>query len=207
MFTRFDVFSTKGGVGKTVVSICLARELTRQSGKPVLIVDADLTGTCLGDVLESWANPSWDVRFNLAHLMTGQPELLPDWLGSSWSATVSEHLPVYEWRQAGTLTTPPKPVGPTIDPGAIGAPAVPAGILFCPSNPSSSEPAVVDLAVLHALLGHESAAAWAQSAGHAWRPLACTSLPTTSSTPRSRSSGCGTRRPSNRFTGITWRTC
>lgn len=143
---RVDVFSAKGGVGKTTIAFRLARMWAEKSGLPVLLVDADLSGTCLGDLLEPAAN--WQNAQNLIHLVCGLPERLPEQLAL-------DRLPVYELRPTPEET--PQRVrsttsGPTI--------------LFCPSNgetyltsPAGLDP-VVEPAVLHALLGHESAGGW-----------------------------------------------
>ena len=52
-----SVHSVKGGVGKSTLSYAIARALARRG--PTLLVDMDLTGTSLADVLPLEA-PSWD---------------------------------------------------------------------------------------------------------------------------------------------------
>ncbi len=145
---RIDVFSAKGGVGKTTVAFRLARKWAEESKRPVLLVDADLSGTCLGDLLEWEVDRGWHEHRNLIHLVCGLPEDLPEELGF-------DRIPVYELRLAPD-GSPPQHVRP----GAAGA-----TVLFCPSHaethfpvPGGMEP--VDLAVLQALLGHESAGGW-----------------------------------------------
>ncbi len=92
MTKRLDVFSLKGGVGKTTVSVFLARTLAHAAAAPVLLVDLDLTGTCVGDLLENWAFPTWPVNPNLVDLVCGRPELLPE--------ALEKHARVYWWRGA-----------------------------------------------------------------------------------------------------------
>jgi hypothetical protein len=144
---RVDVFSAKGGVGKTTVAYRLAKKWADESKQPVLLVDADLSGTCLGDLVESTAAPGWRDRPNLIHLVCGRPEELPELLDPNlW--------PIYELR----VTPDEKPLrGRASISGAQ--------VLFCPSHaetyfevPGGKAP--VDLAVLQALLGHESAGGW-----------------------------------------------
>lgn len=76
---RIDVFSLKGGVGKSTVSYLLARELgSRTPGRPALLIDADLLGTCVGDMLVPLSDDRWSSRFNLAHLLTVAPETIEE---------------------------------------------------------------------------------------------------------------------------------
>ncbi len=145
---RVDVFSLKGGVGKTTVSVLLARAQFRANKAPVLLVDADLTGTCLGDLLEPWAS-GWASTRNLAHLICGRPEALP------------EHLdppPVYVYRASRPTRVPH-------DPHHLDGPALPdgmdTGVRFCPSHADSVDGRqLVSRAVLQALMGHESTGGW-----------------------------------------------
>ena len=144
---RVDVFSAKGGVGKTTVAYRLARTWAEESKRPVLLVDADLSGTCLGDLVECTASPGWHEQQNLIHLVCGRPEELPEQLDLT-------RLPVYELRAA-----------PDETPLRVGASVSGPKVVFCPSHaetyfhtPGGVEP--VDLPVLQALLGHESAGGW-----------------------------------------------
>ncbi|WP_438025439.1 P-loop NTPase [Sorangium sp. So ce233] len=145
---RVDVFSAKGGVGKTTVAFRLAHTWAKKSDLPVLLVDADLSGTCLGDLLEPSAYPGWQEQRNLIHLVCGRPEALPEELAPA-------RLPVYELRS-----------NPDEYPQRVRADASGATLLFCPSNAetylkvSTSIDSMVDLTVLQALLGHESAGGW-----------------------------------------------
>jgi len=50
-----SVESRKGGVGKTTATLCLAKLLI-QKGREVLFLDTDITGTNVGDALDS---PFW----------------------------------------------------------------------------------------------------------------------------------------------------
>jgi hypothetical protein len=146
LMTRVDVFSTKGGVGKTTISFLLASIQAEKGNKPVLLVDADLTGTCLGDLIQPWAEPAWHSRMNLIHLIcTAAPERLKDLL--------RDELPVYQYQQlvsAGKETT------------RLSGRVPGNTLLFCPSHAYATQPAAVPAAVLHALLGHESAGGWVQ---------------------------------------------
>jgi hypothetical protein len=144
---RVDVFSPSGGVGKTLLTIRLAQLQAQRAHAPVLLVDADISGPCLGDLLESWASPPWDSTTNLLHLICGRPEYLPDQLRPG-------KLPVYRMRDECPADVEKR--APEIVTEAIrGEPAV----IFCPSHPHSTNPRV-ELPVLHALLGHESAGGW-----------------------------------------------
>lgn len=136
---RVDVFSAKGGVGKTTVAFRLARSWTKKSKLPVLLIDADLAGTCLGELLEPDA--AWKEEQNLIHLVCGIPEELPENLGL-------DRLPVYELRPT-----------PAETPLRVCATTGGESILFCPSHAETDLP-VAEPAVLHALLGHESAGGW-----------------------------------------------
>ena len=145
---RVDVFSAKGGVGKTSVAFRLARWWAKKSNCPVLLVDADLSGTCLGDLLQPTVIPAWHVQRNLIHLVCGPPERLTEELDL-------DRLPVYEL-----------PKGADEHAQRVREAASGPTLLFCPSNaetyltvPAGNE-AMVDLAVLQALLGHESAGGW-----------------------------------------------
>jgi hypothetical protein len=146
VMTRVDIFSTKGGVGKTTISFLLASLQAEKGRKPVLLVDADLTGTCLGDLIQPWAEPSWHSRMNLIHLIcTTVPERLKDLL--------REQLPVYKYEpQAGPGQQAQRLTGGT------------GGntLLFCPSHAYATQPTAIPASVLHALLGHESAGGWVQ---------------------------------------------
>lgn len=147
---RVDVFSAKGGVGKTTVAYRLARKWSETSEQPVLIVDADLSGTCLGDLVEPTTKEGWHTVQNLIHLVCGRPEELP-------SLVKPNELPVYELR----------PV-PDDTPKRVSASVSGAQVVFCPSHTETylsvpgihGETSPVDLAVLQALLGHESAGGW-----------------------------------------------
>lgn len=147
MISRVDVFSTKGGVGKTTIAFLVASLQAEHENKPVLLVDADLTGTCLGDLLQPGVEPAWHSRLNLIHLLcTEAPERLKD--------VLRKQLPVYVY-----------PPTPEPDPKARPLTERTAGktLLFCPSHAySTHESTLIPHAVLHALLGHESAGGWVQ---------------------------------------------
>jgi hypothetical protein len=86
------------------------------------------------------------LRRNLNHLLcTTAPERLVDLL--------RDELPVYIYEPQ---EKPGQPVQPLKEPVAGGE------LLFCPSHAYATEPSEIPLAVLHALLGHESAGAWVQ---------------------------------------------
>jgi cellulose biosynthesis protein BcsQ len=75
---RLDVMSLKGGVGKTTLAYALAWAQATRSRRPVLLIDADLTGTCLGDLLDPVV--AWHLEANLAHLLCEPPDTLPEQL-------------------------------------------------------------------------------------------------------------------------------
>lgn len=132
-FPRIDVLSFKGGVGKTTVSWQLARHIAEQEKGPVLLIDADLTGTSLGEFL--FPSHPWHQELNLAHLLVMEPERLPE--------TLRDRPPVREFsslaQQSDRLTPP-------------------ADVLLCQSHALSSER--IELEILHALLAQESVGGW-----------------------------------------------
>src|SRR5262245_37728350 len=142
--TRVDVFSVSGGVGKTLLAIRLAQLQAKHKNAPVLLMDADVAGPCIGEILESWASPPWDSSDNLLHLISGRPEYLPERLRPA-------KLPVYRLRDERPASA--KEQAPLLVTRPIGR--QPA-IVFCPSHPHSTSPRI-EPAVVHALLGHESA--------------------------------------------------
>jgi hypothetical protein len=146
-FRRVDVFSVSGGAGKTLIAVRLAQMQARRMNAPVLLIDADIGGPCLGDLLESWASPPWDTTENLLHLICGRPEYLPEHL-------LPGKLPVYRMRDACPEDVEKRRPAIVTQP-IRGEPAV----LLCPSHAHSTNPRV-ELAVIHALLGHESAGGW-----------------------------------------------
>ncbi len=88
MRNHFDVLSLKGGVGKTTISWLLARALAnRHPKRPVLLIDADLLGTCIGDHLLT-DRGSWSGQFNLTHLLMAPPEELEE-------QVITGELPIY----------------------------------------------------------------------------------------------------------------
>lgn len=155
-YQRVDVFSLKGGVGKTTLAVLLANQLaappkkepSNNSATPVrepgttLIIDADLTGTCLGDLLQHWFD--WAEQANLAHLICGRPEQLPELLATQ--------LPVYVYK-------PTQEENPQTLVKGLASPQV----LYCPSlaetTAAEDNPALpqVQRKVLQAMLGHENA--------------------------------------------------
>ena len=137
---RLDVMSLKGGVGKTTLAYALAWAQATRSRRPVLLIDADLTGTCLGDLLDPVV--AWHLEANLAHLLCEPPDTLPEQLAP-------ECLPVYVPGRAG---------GERDGERATNAPG--AAVVFCPSHAYSTQPTRVDRAVLEALIGQETAGAW-----------------------------------------------
>lgn len=142
---RVDVFSVKGGVGKTTVSVALARAQAAHRKKPVLLIDADLTGTCLGHLLAPAITKDWNEVHNLAHLICDPPETLDD-------ALVKDKLPVYRL-----------PDQHTADPLKHHVSRVTSfadQVLYCPSHGNSTAPSFVDPRVLQALAGHETAGGW-----------------------------------------------
>lgn len=142
---RVDVFSVKGGVGKTTVSVLLARAQAESSKKPVLLIDADLTGTCLGDLIAPNIPGDWNEILNLAHLICDPPETLED-------ALVPSRLPVY--------AIPDEPHLPPLEHQVSALSDYSKQVLYCPSHGNSTSPRVVDTRVLQALAGHETAGGW-----------------------------------------------
>lgn len=137
-YRRVDVFSLKGGVGKTSLSILLARaHLRHRQEKSVLLIDADLTGTCLGDLLEPLT--TWSSEGNLAHLICGRPERLGELLEVG-------KLPVYIHGGGSEIQ---------LQPGFLPRKA----FLFCPSQAetTAADWPVVRRPLLQALLSHENA--------------------------------------------------
>ncbi|HSP81445.1 MAG TPA: P-loop NTPase, partial [Myxococcaceae bacterium] len=55
----YSFHSVKGGVGKSTLSVLTALGLAQRGGRPVTLIDMDLTGTSLADVLPLEA-PAWD---------------------------------------------------------------------------------------------------------------------------------------------------
>ena len=156
MTTRLDVFSIKGGVGKTCIAFLLAKLQSEEKNEPVLLIDADLTGTCLGDLIQPAVDEPWSSRKNLNHLVcTTSPERLDE--------SLREEPLVYVHNASGTMQPLPGPV-------------TGGKLLFCPSHlyatskargaPGASgmshEFEYIPAEVLHALLGHESAGGWVQ---------------------------------------------
>lgn len=158
MPVRFDVFSLKGGVGKTSVAVMLAKAIASDT-KMVLLIDADLTGSCMGDLLER--ELGWSSAPDLTGLITGEPELLAESLYAT-------KLPVYAWMRSH-------------DPGCMGhystkwmnrrwqeksrysgVAAQLSGVLFCPSACVHGE-GIRSHRVINALLAHESAGGWIQT--------------------------------------------
>lgn len=140
---RVDVFSVKGGVGKTTVSVLLARAQAEHTKQPVLLIDADLTGTCLGHLLGPAITGDWNETHNLAHLVCDPPETLDE-------ALTKDRLPVY--RDAGADAKPKEHHVSKLS-------SFQSTVLYCPSHGGSSKPAV-DAQVLQALIGHETAGGW-----------------------------------------------
>lgn len=143
-FRRVEVFSASGGVGKTLLAIRLAELQAKRTDAPVLLVDADVSGPCLGDLLESWVSPPWDSTDTLIHLICGRPEYLPELLRPG-------KLPVYRLRESCPAAIEAR------RPAAVTAAVRGGAVLFCPSHARNPR---VDKVVLNALLGHESAGGW-----------------------------------------------
>lgn len=59
--TSLSVHSVKGGVGKSTLATLAAVSLARRTGRPTWLVDMDLTGTSLADVLPLVA-PAWSAQ-------------------------------------------------------------------------------------------------------------------------------------------------
>ncbi|HEX2572229.1 MAG TPA: hypothetical protein VH877_21980, partial [Polyangia bacterium] len=139
------VFSLKGGVGKTTLTYFLGRAQAEASQKPVLLIDADLSGTCLGDLLADTVK--WAEAPNLAHLVCGRPEALPEALGA-------ERLPVYVHFpfEPGVEPHRPRRLRATL--------TGQAAVLFCPSHSESTGELPIDRDVLQALVAGESAGGW-----------------------------------------------
>lgn len=142
---RVDVFSVKGGVGKTTVSVLLARAQAAHSKKPVLLIDADLTGTCLGDLVAPNISGDWNEVPNLAHLICDPPETLDD-------ALIPSELPVY--------AIPEEPQSQPLEHQVSLLRDYAKRVLYCPSHGNSTSPRVIDTRVLQALAGHETAGGW-----------------------------------------------
>lgn len=145
---RVDVMSLKGGAGKTTLAFRLAWAQARARSKPVLLVDADFAGTCLGDLLEPWVTAAWGTVPNLVDLVCDRPETLPERLSEP------ARLPVYRLR-------PSKPASGPAAPAAVNGPVTGPAVLFCPSHVDSVA-AHVEPPLLHALVAHESAGGWVQ---------------------------------------------
>lgn len=78
----YSVHSVKGGVGKSTVATLIAIHRARETNERVFLIDMDLTGTSLGDVLPICA-PRW----------TSLPEERSDFLGP----------PTDRWDRAETM--------------------------------------------------------------------------------------------------------
>lgn len=148
MVTRVDVMSLKGGAGKTTLAFRLAWAQAQAIQQPVLLVDADLPGTCLGDLLEPWVQKAWGSVPNLIDLVCDRPEMLHERLDDDL------RLPLYLLRPA------PPAAGPRA-PARVGGELTGPSIVFCPSHADSAD-THVDPALLHALVAHESAGGWVQ---------------------------------------------
>ena len=133
-----EVFSQKGGVGKTTLSVLLAREFVKQKKLSALIIDADLSGTCLGDGL---IDLQWSTAPGLADLICDPPENLPE---------VLKNPPVYCLDRAGKTTD-------EVRLGSDG-PGKKSQIWFCPSHLYVQRAKYAD--VLRALAAHESSGNW-----------------------------------------------
>jgi cellulose biosynthesis protein BcsQ len=146
MELRIDVFSLKGGAGKTTIAFQLAK--LEAQDRPVLLIDADLTGTCLGALLQPEVR--WSAQEELAGLICGRPELLEERL-------MPEELPVYEWLP---LATASRPLTQVAADGArrVSGSSSGKGFFFCPSHVAAD--AVEHPEILHALQAHESAGEW-----------------------------------------------
>ena len=153
---RVDVFTASGGFSRTTLAILLARLQSRHAAEQVsakhsavLMIDADITGPCLGD--RFLPEVEWPEQDNLTHLICDRPELLPEHL-------TDEHLPIYHAQ------------GEDARPVRLAERYDNVSVLFCPSHARSLLPGfrrtvaqgrqVVNPVVLHALLGHESAGGW-----------------------------------------------
>ena len=139
---HIDVLSLKGGAGKTTTSFLLARSLATDL-EPVLLIDADLTGSCLGDLLYPNDQPGWPQRAGLAHLLCVHPETLNDRLKT--------RPPVY---------AAPAPIGGEV---RLFSEQDVSGELLCPSHLyalAADGYDRVDSHLLTALAAHETAASW-----------------------------------------------
>ena len=152
-YRRLDIFSTSGASGKTFTSIRLAQLQARARGGAVLIIDADLTGPCLGSMLEP--DVAWRRQRDLVQLVCGRPELLPEELQH-------KKRPVYRRRGATSapldakLRREPERISRGQDLGRA--------LLFCPRVVPCVENGL-DAEVLNAIVGHERAGwPWASAA-------------------------------------------
>lgn len=134
---RIDIFSQKGGVGKTSIAILMAMHFYQNDGKSVLIVDADLTGSCIGDAIIPKPKTELDEWLGLSQLICGSPEKLNEAIAQ---------LPIYEFDPA-TKSYAPLAKNPT-------KPL----FTFCLSHLNAVPPS--DANVLRALAGHESSGDW-----------------------------------------------
>ena len=106
----------------------------------MLLIDADLTGTCLGDLLDS--RVPWYLTSNLAHLLCDPPDTLAEALGG-------DRLPVYIESEPTSAGTPQR-----------ASRADGAAVVFCPSHAYSTQPSAISRPVLEALIGQETAGGW-----------------------------------------------
>ncbi len=136
---RIDIFSQKGGVGKTSLAILMAKHFVSKK-RNVLIVDADLTGSCIGDAIAPDLIDPWESIPGLTQLICGSPDLLLDnvantpiyWFDPSWTDIDIDKMKIQP------------PTG--------------FGICFCPSH---LYPDVGSFAkILRALAAHETSGNW-----------------------------------------------
>jgi hypothetical protein len=136
---RIDIFSQKGGVGKTSLAILMAKHFV--SSSHVLIVDADLTGSCLGDAIAPHVVKPWEEIDGLSQLICDAPETLVDAVKSP---------PVYRF----------DPRRLTEDATKLRIQTAPEenSIVFCPSHLYADDHKHAN--VLRALAAHESSGNW-----------------------------------------------
>ncbi len=66
----YSFHSVKGGVGKSTLATACALALAERDGEPVVLIDMDLTGTSLGDVLKLEA-PRWNAEHPVLKALEG----------------------------------------------------------------------------------------------------------------------------------------